>query len=125
MARGAFPMTIATHAPARRHPRARRPTLAAALPLLAVVLPLAAPPLPGGFPKRPRRSSADETLARAIALVNNEKILYEDFVNQYQLFLTKWDRFIQNDPDKKQEIKELLLQRSIDDRLIDQEARRK
>jgi len=58
-------------------------------------------------------------------VVNNEKILYEDFQNQYQLFLTKWDRFIQNDPEKKQEIKELLLQRAIDSKLIDQEAHRK
>lgn len=72
-----------------------------------------------------RHTTADESLARAIAVVNNEKVLYEDFLNQYQLFLTKWDAFIQNDPKKKQQIKELLLQRVIDEKLIDQEARRK
>jgi len=79
----------------------------------------------GGCQKSQRHTTGDEAMARAIAVVNNEKILYEDFLNHYQLFLTKWDTFIQNDPQKKQEIKELLLQRAIDDKLIDQEARRK
>jgi parvulin-like peptidyl-prolyl isomerase len=97
-----------------------RPASASVLALLlAVTLALSA------CQKNERRSSADEALSRAVAVVNNEKILYEDFLNQYQLFLTKWDRFIQNDAEKKQEIKELLLRRTIDGKLIDQEARRK
>ena len=103
-----------------RRLRLPRPALAGALALvLATALVL------GACQKSQRRRTADEALARAIAVVNNEKILYEDFLNQYQLFLTKWDRFIQNNADKKQEIKELLLHRSIEDKLIDQEARRK
>jgi len=107
---------IVPHKPRRPARMRAGPLLVAAL---AVLLAL------GGCQKNQRRSSADEALARAIAVVNNEKVLYEDFVNQYQLFLTRWDRFIQNDPHKKQEIKGLLLKRVIDQRLIDQEARRK
>ena len=100
------------------HRAAARPARACA-PLLAALLAL------GGCQKSQRRAGGEEALARAIATVNNEKLLYEDFLNQYQLFLTKWDRFIKNDPEKKQDIKELLLQRAIDSKLIDQEARRK
>lgn len=75
--------------------------------------------------KSQRRTAAEESLARAIAVVNNEKISYEAFQNDYQLFLTRWDPFILHDPEKKQEIKELLLNRMIEAKLIDQEARRK
>jgi parvulin-like peptidyl-prolyl isomerase len=79
----------------------------------------------GACQKTQRGAPAGESLARSIATVNNESVLYEDFLNQYQLFLTKWDHFIQNDPEKKQEIKELLLQGVIEERLLDQEAHRK
>jgi len=72
-----------------------------------------------------RRQGGVQPLARAIAVVNNEKILYEDFQSEYQLFLTQWDSFIQNNPGKKLEIKELLLQRRIEEKLLAQEARRK
>jgi parvulin-like peptidyl-prolyl isomerase len=101
----------------------RKAVLAAALPALLALALLAV--LPVGCRNSQRRSTAEESLSRAIAVVNNEKIAYEDFLNDYQLFLTRWDPFIKNDPAKKQEIKEILLERIIDGRLMDQEARRK
>lgn len=101
------------------------PTHLHALAWVAAALLLAALLAAGGCQKSQRRADDEESLARSIAVVNNEKIAYEDFLNEYQLFLTQWDRFIQNDPEKKQKIKELLLERIVDARLIDQEARRK
>ena len=62
---------------------------------------------------------------KSIAMVNNEPIALEGFMDAYQLFLTRWDRFIKNDPTKKQEIKELVLSEMIDEKLLDQEVRRR
>ena len=78
-----------------------------------------------GCEETKRREKGDESLARAIAIVNNEKIHFEDFQNEYQLFLTQWDRIIKKDPRKKKEIKKLLLTRKIEEKLLDQEARRR
>ncbi len=58
-------------------------------------------------------------------MVNNEPISLEAFVNASQLFLTRWDTFIQNDPKKKHDLKEIMLANMIDEMLLDQEARRK
>jgi parvulin-like peptidyl-prolyl isomerase len=75
--------------------------------------------------QRSERAVLTESSAHAIAVVNNERIAYEDFQNAYQLFLTKWDSFIQNDTGKKQQLRELVLQELIDGKLLDQEARRR
>ncbi|HEX7926835.1 MAG TPA: SurA N-terminal domain-containing protein, partial [bacterium] len=75
--------------------------------------------------QRSERSVVSDNSVSAIAVVNNERIGFEDFQNEYQLFLTKWDAFIQNDARKKQQLKELVLQEMIDDKLLDQEARRR
>ncbi len=80
--------------------------------------------LAGGCQRSERALSADSSV-HAIAVVNNERIGFEDFQNAYQLFLTRWDAFIQNNAGKKQEIKELVLQEMIDGKLLDQEARRR
>lgn len=89
--------------------------------LLAVLLGV----LSGGCNDSMRQDEDQVSLTRAIAVVNNEKILYDPFMDEYQRFLTHWDRFILNVPGKKQEIKELLLRRKIQEKLVDQEARRK
>lgn len=91
---------------------------------LVVVLLVLAGPLSGCKENR-RRDPGDESMARAIATVNNEKISFEVYQNEYQLFLTQWDRIIKNDPQKKQAIKKLLLDRKIEEKLLDQEARRR
>lgn len=65
------------------------------------------------------------TEGHPIAVVNNERITLEEFLDDYQLFLTRRDRFIQNDKGKKQEIKEILLANLVDRKLLDQEGRRK
>jgi peptidyl-prolyl cis-trans isomerase C len=123
----ASPIAASHIAASPRRPRRRDadPPAGMAAALLVALLTVLGLGLLAGCQSSQRRATGDEALARAIAVVNNEKILYEDFQNQYQLFLTRWDAFIQNDPEKKQEIKELLLQRAINDKLIDQEARRK
>jgi parvulin-like peptidyl-prolyl isomerase len=79
---------------------------------------------PAGCQESERRNLGSGAPARPIAVVNNERIGLEEFVNTYQLFLTRWDRVIQNDPAKKQEIKEIVLANLIDELLLDQEARR-
>ena len=78
-----------------------------------------------GCEETTRREKGEESLARAIAIVNNEKIHFEDFQNEYQLFLTQWDRIIKKDPRKKKELKKLLLAGKIEEMLLDQEARRR
>lgn len=75
--------------------------------------------------QRSERAVLSGTSAHAIAVVNNEQIELEEFQTAYQLFLTRWDAFLQNDAAKKQQLKELLLQEMIDGKLLDQEARRR
>ena len=72
-----------------------------------------------------RRSATTAGMERAIVMVNNEPIGYEEFLADYQLFITKWERFIGNDQAKRQEIKEILLTQKINELILDQEARRK
>ena len=52
-----------------------------------------------------RRNLGSGAPARPVAVVNNERITLEEFFNTYQAFLTRWDSFIQKDPEKKEEIK--------------------
>lgn len=68
------------------------------------------------------RGEGDQT--RAMASVNGETIAYQDFQSTYLQFLTKWDRFIRNDPERKQALRELLLERMVTQTLLDQEAER-
>ncbi len=89
-------------------------TLAAGMALL----------MAAGCQRSERAISADSSV-HAIAAVNNERIPFEEFQNAYQLFLTRWDAFIQNDAAKKPEIKERVLRQMIDEKLLDQEARRR
>lgn len=79
----------------------------------------------GGCQDSYRRDVAGGPSARAIAVVNNERITVEEFLNAHLLFFTRWDRFIRNDQDKKREIKEIILANMIDQKLLDQEARRR
>jgi parvulin-like peptidyl-prolyl isomerase len=88
--------------------------------LLALALALA---LAGCY--RSERAITVASAGQSIAVVNNERIAYEDFENTYQAFLTRWEGFIRNEPAKRQEIKELVLQQMIQDKLLAQEARRK
>jgi parvulin-like peptidyl-prolyl isomerase len=98
------------------------------VPALARMLVLAAALMLGlllATCQRSERTVLSDASVHAIAVVNNERIGYEDFQNAYQLFLTQWDAFIQNDAGKKQQLKEMVLQELIDGKLLDQEARRR
>jgi len=97
------------------------PLRAVFLTLVAVVFALSLT----GCKNTSRRTLGQDSLSRALAVVNNEPIPYDAFMTEYQLFLTQWDRFIGNDQTRKNELKELLLERAIDDKLLDQEARRR
>lgn len=92
-----------------------------AFPLLAALVVSAG----GGCQDSYRRDVAGGPSARAVAVVNNERITMEEFLNAHLLFFTRWDRFIRNDRDKKREIKEIILANMIDRKLLDQEARRR
>ena len=72
-----------------------------------------------------RRDIVSGPGSRAVAVVNNERIGFEEFQNAYQLFLTRWDRFFGNDPEKKLQFREIILDMMIDEKLMDQEARRR
>jgi parvulin-like peptidyl-prolyl isomerase len=72
-----------------------------------------------------RRDAGRGALSRPIVTVNAEEVSFQEFQAIYQDFLSRWDRFVQNDPAKKQELKELILERIIENILLDQEARRK
>lgn len=79
----------------------------------------------GGCQDSQRRDVAGGTSTRSIAVVNNERITVEEFLNEHLLFFTRWDRFIRNDKDKKKDLKEIILSNMIDQKLLDQEARRR
>lgn len=98
--------------------------LALAAPSLALAA-LALAALAGGCQDSQRRDVAGNTTAQAIAVVNNEPITVEEFLNEHLLFFTSWDRFIRNDKDKKKDIKKIILDNMIDQKLLDQEARRR
>ncbi len=72
-----------------------------------------------------RRETAGGVPASPVAIVNNERITLEEFLNAHLLFFTRWDRFIRNDPEKKREMKEIILANMVDELLLDQEARRR
>ncbi len=62
---------------------------------------------------------------QAVATINGEKIYFDSFQDAYQRLLTRWARFIQEDnAEELKVLKQLLLQRMIDETLLDQEARR-
>lgn len=79
----------------------------------------------GGCQESQRRNLGTGPQAYPVAIVNNERITLEEFLDNSQLFLTRWHRFIQNDPEKKKTIREILLANMIDEKLLDQEARRR
>ena len=79
----------------------------------------------GGCQDTRRRDAGRGALARPVVTVNAEEVSFQQFQSVYQSFLSRWDRFIQNDASKKQELKELILEQIIDAILLDQEARRK
>jgi parvulin-like peptidyl-prolyl isomerase len=85
---------------------------------------LLAAALAGGCQRSRRQDTSRGPWARPVAVVNAEEITFQDFQTAYQNFLSHWDRFIQNNPDKKQELKDVILKRMIEDILLDQEARR-
>ncbi len=104
----------------------KRNRLLPQVPILALVaFLLLAASLPGGCRKTERRNLGSGAPARPVAVVNNERITLEEFFDTYQLFLTRWDRFIQKDPEKKEELKEIVLANMIDEKLMDQEVRRR
>ena len=72
-----------------------------------------------------RRDIGRGALARPVVTVNAEEVSFQQFQAEYQSFLSRWDRLIHNDPDKKRELKQLILERIVDEILLDQEARRR
>jgi parvulin-like peptidyl-prolyl isomerase len=92
--------------------------------LLLVALHVAALFLAAGCRRSERAVTADTSVS-AIATVNTERISYDEFENEYQAFLVRWDSFIRNDPVRRQQAREIVLRQMMDDRLLDQEARRR
>lgn len=72
-----------------------------------------------------RRDAGRGALTRPIVTVNAEEVSFQEFQAVYQGFLSRWDRFIHNDEERKDELKRLILERLIEDILLDQEARRR
>lgn len=103
-------------------PGAKRIPTASAPFVIALALGLT---LVSGCQDAQHRNASRGGMERAIAVVNNEPIPYDKFIADYELFLTKWDRFIGNNQRKKRELKEILLNQKIENLLLDQEARRK
>lgn len=72
-----------------------------------------------------RRDPGQEALSRPVAIVNTESITVQEFHASYQEFLSRWDRFLRNDKVKNKDLRALHLERIIEGKLLDQEARRR
>jgi len=73
-----------------------------------------------------RRSELEEgPNARPVATVNNERIPLSEFQTAYQSALQNWERFVFNDESKREALAEAVLQQMIEQKLLDQEVRRK
>lgn len=72
-----------------------------------------------------RRIAPGESAPHTVAVVNNERISYEEFQRAYGQFLTHWESLLLPETAQKREIRELVVQLLIQDKLLDQEARRR
>ena len=102
----------------RAHPFHFRSGLGLAVWLLLALV------LAAGCRRSERAITADSSVS-AIATVNTERISYDEFENEVQLFIVRWESFIQNEPARRQQAREVVLQQMIEERLLDQEARRR
>jgi len=66
-----------------------------------------------------------DVLSRPVARINEEEISFAQFQTAYQAFLNQYDKFLPNDQAKQVELKQLLLDQMINDRLLDMEARKR
>jgi len=72
-----------------------------------------------------QREIAGGDSRRYIASVNNEQISLEDFQSAYRRGLENWERFVANDSTKRADLGRIVLERMIEELLLDQEVRRR
>ena len=72
-----------------------------------------------------RRIVEQEPGPHTVAIVNNERIGYDEFQRAYGRFLTRWENLLLPEGGQKREIRELVIEQLIQDKLLDQEARRR
>lgn len=72
-----------------------------------------------------RRISPEQTAPHTVAVVNNERISYDDYQRAYGQFLTHWETLILPEAGQKRDIRDLVVQELVQDKLLDQEARRR
>jgi parvulin-like peptidyl-prolyl isomerase len=72
-----------------------------------------------------RRITSGDTGPHTIAVVNSERIGYDEFQREYGRFLTRWENLLLPEGTQKKEIRELVIQQLVQDKLLDQEARRR
>ena len=78
-----------------------------------------------GCVRSERRITSGETGPHTIAVVNSERISYDEFQRAYGRFLTRWENLLLPEGTQKREIRELVVQQLVQDKLLDQEARRR
>jgi len=86
---------------------------------------LAALLLAGACQRSERHIAPEESAPHTVAVVNNERIGYEEFQRAYGQFLAHWESFVLPETGQKREIRELVVQALVQDKLLDQEARRR
>jgi parvulin-like peptidyl-prolyl isomerase len=122
-----MPKTQARQGRALSHsaPHSRAPSLSAlgawALPVCLLAL-LA---LASACQRSERRIAPEESAPHTVAVVNNERIGYEDFQRAYGQFLTHWENLVLPETGQKRDIRELVVRLLVQDKLLDQEARRR
>jgi parvulin-like peptidyl-prolyl isomerase len=72
-----------------------------------------------------RRIAVQQTAPNTVAIVNNERIGYDEFQRAYGQFLAHWESLILAEAGQKREIRQLVVQQLVQDKLLDQEARRR
>ena len=78
-----------------------------------------------GCGRTERRIATDETGPHTVAIVNNERISYDEFQRAYGRFLNQWESLLLPETAQKKEIRNIVVQQMIQEKLLDQEARRK
>jgi len=100
--------------------------LAVAAPATHPAKPVAAAPAPASAPANPSAGSSDEALDAVAAMVNDEAVLVSDVEEQVYLFMQQLQQSGQNMPDSAQvdTLRHQFLEKMIDDRVLQAEAKR-
>jgi parvulin-like peptidyl-prolyl isomerase len=78
-----------------------------------------------GCGRSERSIAPNEAAPHTVAIVNNERIGYDEYQHAYGQFLAEWENLLTPEAGQKGAIRELVVQKLVQDKLLDQEAQRR